>query len=186
MIFFVLACGLGKRRKGDDDDDDEEEEEKPKKKRGRPTLDKNPPNPPKLIAKMRRIMSEIVNYEIEDRAPADAFLELPSRKILPDYYEVIRRPVDIKKIRVRITTSKYRSIDDLEEDFLVMCRNAQTYNVEGSQIHDDSVALAVIFKEMRDKVEKEEAEKAARGEVEEEEKEEVSVGTKIWVFLGHF
>jgi len=27
-------------------------------------------------------------------------MELPSRKELPDYYEVIRKPVDFKKIQV--------------------------------------------------------------------------------------
>ena len=149
---------------------------KPKKKRGRPTtVEKNQaPVSPKLIAKMRRIMTEIVNYEIDERALADAFLELPSRKELPDYYDVIRRPVDIKKIRARITASKYRSVDELQEDFHTMCRNAQTYNIEGSPIYEDSITLQVIFREIREKIEAEEAEKAARGEVEEED-EGVSV-----------
>lgn len=134
---------------------------KPKKKRGRPAMDKNPPNPPKLVAKMRRLMEEIENYETEDRLLAEAFLELPSRKELPDYYEVIRRPVDIKKINSRIRASKYRSMDDLTEDFMHMCTNAQLYNVEGSQIYLDSELLMTVFKDLRDKMEKEEAEKAA-------------------------
>lgn len=133
---------------------------KPKKKRGRPAMDKNPPNPPKLVAKMRRLMEEIENYETEDRLLAEAFLELPSRKELPDYYEVIRRPVDIKKINSRIRASKYRSMDDLTEDFMHMCTNAQLYNVEGSQIYLDSELLMTVFKDLKDKMEKEEAEKA--------------------------
>ena len=29
-------------------------------------------------------------------------MELPSRKELPDYYEVIRKPVDFKKIQVMV------------------------------------------------------------------------------------
>ncbi|KAH9409281.1 Transcription activator BRG1 [Tyrophagus putrescentiae] len=161
-----------KRRRGGGDDDDEEEEmdedgsasaSKPKKKRGRPAMDKNPPNPPKLVAKMRRLMEEIENYETPEdgRLLAEAFFELPSRKELPDYYEVIRRPVDIKKIKARITASKYRSMDDLTEDFMHMCENAQTYNVEGSQIFLDSQLLMTIFKDLKEKIEKEEAEKAA-------------------------
>ena len=129
-------------------------------------------------------MNEIVNHESDDRTLADAFLELPSRKELPDYYDVIRRPVDIKKIRSRITTSKYRSVDDLQEDFHTMCQNAQTYNMEGSQIHDDSLALQVIFREIREKLDKEEAEKAvnqaaaggAGGDAEEDDNDGVSVG----------
>ena len=32
----------------------------------------------------------------------------------------------------RINSHKYRTLDDLEEDFSLMCKNAQTYNIEGS------------------------------------------------------
>lgn len=135
-------------------------------------MDKNLPNPPKMVATMRRIISEVADYtDAEDRVLADAFLELPSRKELPDYYEVIRRPLDIKKIRSRITTHKYRSLDELQDDFLIMCRNAQTYNVEGSQIFEDSIQLQVIFGEVREKIEKEEAEKIAQGEVADDDDE---------------
>jgi len=163
----------GKRSRDADDDDDDD---KPKKKRGRPsTNEKLPPNPPKLTALMRRLMSEIVNYvDAEDRSPADAFLELPSRKELPDYYDVIRKPMDIKKIRAKITVHKYRCLDDVEADFNTMCQNAQTYNVEGSQIFEDSLALQIVFKEIRERLEKEEAEKAARGEADDDEDDEES------------
>ena len=33
-------------------------------------------------------------------------MKLPTRKELPDYYEVIRRPVDISKIQVKIDDGK--------------------------------------------------------------------------------
>lgn len=162
LLLTLCTLLVGKRRKGDDDDDDDDEEEKPKKKRGRPTMEKNPPNPPKLVAKMRKIMSGVVNYtDSEERTLADAFLELPSRKELPDYYEVIRKPVDIKRIRYRISNHKYRSLEELQEDFIQMCQNAQTYNVEGSQIYDDSIMLQTVFYELRAKTEKEAAEAAA-------------------------
>ena len=36
----------------------------------------------------------------DERILSEPFMELPSRKELPDYYEVIRRPVDFKKIQV--------------------------------------------------------------------------------------
>jgi hypothetical protein len=36
----------------------------------------------------------------DDRVLSEPFMELPSRKELPDYYDVIRRPVDFKKIQV--------------------------------------------------------------------------------------
>ena len=36
----------------------------------------------------------------DERILSEPFMELPSRKELPDYYDVIRKPVDFKKIEV--------------------------------------------------------------------------------------
>ena len=38
----------------------------------------------------------------DERILSEPFMELPSRKELPDYYEVIRKPVDFKKIQVTL------------------------------------------------------------------------------------
>ena len=59
---------------------------------------------------------------------------LPPKKDLPDYYELIKKPVDITKIRNRIRNEKYRSLDDLEKDINLMCQNTQKYNIEGSLV----------------------------------------------------
>jgi SWI/SNF-related matrix-associated actin-dependent regulator of chromatin subfamily A protein 2/4 len=144
----------GKKRKGDDYDD-EKPTQLAKKKRGRPTLEKHPPNPPKLLAKMKKLLSFVIQYvDSDDRVLSEAFMELPSRKELPDYYEVIRKPVDIKKIKSRIANHRYRSLDDLQEDFMQLCRNAQTYNVEGSLIYEDSIMLQSVFTKARENFEK--------------------------------
>ena len=46
-------------------------------------------------------------YKDEDgRVLSEPFMKLPTRKELPDYYEVIRRPVDISKIQVKIDDGK--------------------------------------------------------------------------------
>lgn len=40
---------------------------------------------------------------------------------------------------------KYMSLDQLESDVDLMCRNTQEYNIEGSQIFEDSVTLWNVF-----------------------------------------
>lgn len=46
-----------------------------------------------------------MNYEDSDgRILSEPFTALPSRKDLPDYYEVIKKPVDFKKIKVTVTS----------------------------------------------------------------------------------
>lgn len=42
----------------------------------------------------------------DDRPLADIFSVLPSKKDLPDYYHVIKQPVDIRKIKVTCYCSK--------------------------------------------------------------------------------
>lgn len=44
-------------------------------------------------------------------------------------------------LQERINSHKYRTLDDLEEDFTLMCKNAQTYNIEGSIVGFYSVLV---------------------------------------------
>lgn len=165
----------GKKRK-DYDDDDKPSKEPLKKKRGRPTLEKHPPNPPKLMSQMRKLLKVMINYKDADgRVLSEAFLELPSKKELPDYYEVIKKPVDFKKIKNRINNHRYRSIDDLQDDFMLLCRNAQIYNVEGSLIYEDSVILQSVFTSARERLEKEEKTSSKEDSNDEEEDDDDDV-----------
>lgn len=40
------------------------------------------------------------------RVLSEPFMKLPSKRELPDYYEVIKKPLDIKKIMNRIEDGK--------------------------------------------------------------------------------
>uniref|UniRef100_K1P321 Putative global transcription activator SNF2L4 n=1 Tax=Magallana gigas TaxID=29159 RepID=K1P321_MAGGI len=112
---------------------EKDEESKPKKKRGRPPVEKLPPNPRKLTSIMKKILDVVLNYkDRDDRVLSEAFFQLPSKKDLPEYYEIIAKPVDFKKIKQRIRDHRYRSLDDLETDVMLLCENAQSYNIEGS------------------------------------------------------
>ena len=54
-------------------------------------------------------------YKDEDgRVLSEPFMKLPTRKELPDYYEVIRRPVDIFKIKAKIDDGKVRKLINSE------------------------------------------------------------------------
>ncbi|XP_065657289.1 transcription activator BRG1 isoform X3 [Hydra vulgaris] len=130
---------------------------KKKGKRGRPvgtTMRRFDPNPPELTKKMQDLIKAIVQYtNSEGRCLMDPFVMLPTRKELPDYYQVIKQPIDIRKIKDRIAQHRYRNLDDLENDFMIMCRNAQQYNIEQSLIYQDSFKLQALFKEYRNKTE---------------------------------
>uniref|UniRef100_A0A3Q1EFF5 SWI/SNF related BAF chromatin remodeling complex subunit ATPase 4a n=1 Tax=Acanthochromis polyacanthus TaxID=80966 RepID=A0A3Q1EFF5_9TELE len=155
---------------------DKDEEVKKAKKRGRPPAEKLSPNPPSLTKKMRKIVDAVIKYKDGNgRQLSEVFIQLPSRKELPEYYELIRKPVDFRKIKERIRSHKYRSLNDLEKDVMLLCQNAQTFNLEGSLIYEDSIVLQSVFTSVRQKIEKDDE---SEGEESEEEEEEIDEGSE--------
>merc|ERR1712117_716793 len=68
---------------------------------------------------------------------------------------VIRKPVDIAKIQQRIDDEKYEDMDALERDFMILCKNTQHYNEDGSLIFEDSIVLQSVFTNARERLEQE-------------------------------
>jgi hypothetical protein len=59
---------------------------------------------------------------------------------------------------LKVTKSIYfqfSDFDDLERDFMQLCKNAQTYNEEASLIHEDSIVLQSVFTNARQRLEQE-------------------------------
>ncbi|XP_055387914.1 ATP-dependent helicase brm isoform X2 [Condylostylus longicornis] len=149
----------------EDDDDERESKKKRRKRKGRNKDDsdddsviisikrKKQPLDKKIKKQMRKVMSAVIKYATDDgRILSEPFMKLPSRQKLPDYYEIIKRPVDIKKIMQRIEDGKYYEFADLEKDFFQLCQNAQIYNEEASLIYLDSIELQKIFTNARNRV----------------------------------
>lgn len=47
------------------------------------------------------------------------FMEKPSKKLYPDYYQVIAEPIDMLAIEANIKAEKYQSENELIQDFKV-------------------------------------------------------------------
>lgn len=60
---------------------------------------------------------------------------------------------------------QYSDIQDLERDFMLLCQNAQTFNEEASDIHEDSIVLQSVFTNARQRIELE-------GDSEEDDKDD--------------
>merc|ERR1739844_828270 len=151
----------GKKQKRKDEDEDDE----PKKKKKKSVFKK-------LQKQMRKLLEIVIQYEDQDgRVLSDPFMKLPTRKELPDYYEVIRKPVDISKILTKIEDGKYDDMDMMARDFDLLCINTQKYNEDGSLIHEDSIVLQSVFTNAREKLQ---AEWANDQEEPEEPDEEAS------------
>ncbi len=83
---------------------------------------------------------------------SEIFLYLPSRKVkfqnflfswfnlfffqlYPDYYLIVTNPIDLKIIAMKIQNNQYLTLDDMENDLLLMISNAKKYNDPKSQIY---------------------------------------------------
>jgi len=71
------------------------------------------------------------------------FVALPPKKLFPDYYMIITEPICMKMIEKKIKSEEYSSLGDLKKDVQHLCRNAKTYNEDGSLIYVDAVAIEV-------------------------------------------
>nr|XP_018898267.1 PREDICTED: ATP-dependent helicase brm-like [Bemisia tabaci] len=166
----------------------EEEEEEPAKKRRNGTeknpQEKTPPANSGADARMKKQMHKLMTIVVEYTEPQDSrvlsepFMKLPSRRELPDYYEVIKKPLDIKKILTKIDEGKYEELDDLERDFMQLCKNAQLYNEEASLIYEDSIVLQSVFTNARQRLESEEEEAPEEEEKAAPAEEEASSGAE--------
>lgn len=50
---------------------------------------------------------------------------------------------------------QYVDFDELERDFMQLCKNAQMYNEEASLIHEDSIVLQSVFTNARQRLSQE-------------------------------
>merc|ERR1712113_1308670 len=155
---------IGAEEEDSDDAPSGYQEETPRKKKKKRARDEPEDEPRKkkkkadrrFMKKMKKLIEVVMQYEDSDgRVLSEPFYKLPSRKELPDYYEVIRKPVDIAKIQQRIDDEKYEDMDALERDFMILCKNTQHYNEDGSLIFEDSIVLQSVFTNARERLEQE-------------------------------
>lgn len=68
-------------------------------------------------------------YKQEDSWP---FLAPVSRKAAPDYYEIIKKPMDLGTMRHKLDSFKYTSDEEFIADGMIVFQNCQQYNQENT------------------------------------------------------
>ena len=105
---------------------------------------------------LTKLYTDIVNnaMELKDESTGEVisgpFLKLPPKKLYPDYYELIEKPVSINEIRsAAVAKRRYGpaidgngvSLDDFLEMWQRLAKNAATYNDPESLIVNDANLL---------------------------------------------
>ncbi|KAI7874767.1 Bromodomain-containing protein [Lichtheimia hyalospora FSU 10163] len=96
---------------------------------------------------------QLYNYIKECRDPeddehflSDFFVQLPSKRQYPDYYQVIKHPIALSKIKTKIDQQEYTAVTELKSDIDLMVSNAKKYNIKESQVYQDAVKLQKLVK----------------------------------------
>ncbi|XP_071960980.1 protein polybromo-1-like isoform X2 [Antedon mediterranea] len=103
----------------------------------------------KIVMKQRmlQLCDKLAKYQDETgRYPIELFLEKPSKKLYPDYYQVITEPIDLTTIRNDIEAESYPNEEAVMGSFQLMFNNARLYNEEGSLVYQDANLLESILK----------------------------------------
>ncbi|KAM6468203.1 protein polybromo-1 isoform 8-T9 [Liasis olivaceus] len=92
---------------------------------------------------------------------SELFQKLPSKVQYPDYYAIIKEPIDLKTIAQRIQNGSYKSIHAMTKDIDLLVKNAKTYNEPGSQVFKDANAIKKIFNMKKAEIEHSELTKSS-------------------------
>ncbi|XP_048111627.1 protein polybromo-1 isoform X3 [Alosa alosa] len=103
---------------------------------------------------LEQLLDAVVSYtEPSGRLVSELFQRLPSKVQYPDYYEIIKEPIDLKTIAQKIQINFYRSPHAMSKDIDLLVKNAKTYNEPGSQVFKDANTLKKVFAQRRAELE---------------------------------
>jgi chromatin structure-remodeling complex subunit RSC1/2 len=121
---------------------------------------------------MQSLLDYIYDYRLKDGSdPSKLFHRKVNKRMLPDYYDVIKEPMAMSTIKAKINTKEYRNIKDFVRDWALISFNAQVYNIPLSKAYVDAVEIRrIVNTELGKFVEdgvltKEEAEMPYLGEI---------------------
>lgn len=87
------------------------------------------------------------NYEEDGQEIALGFNRIPNKRLLPDYFDVIKEPVAFSTIRGKVQKKQYTDFSQFVRDVALICHNAQVYNRPSAPIFQDAVRLQAVFRE---------------------------------------
>ncbi|XP_068951646.1 protein polybromo-1 isoform X39 [Petaurus breviceps papuanus] len=128
-------------QKGDADEDDEEEDGHDNQ--GTMSEVSSPSYLKEILEQLLEAIAIATNPS--GRLISELFQKLPSKVQYPDYYAIIKEPIDLKTIAQKIQNGSYKSIHAMAKDIDLLAKNAKTYNEPGSQVFKDANSIKKIF-----------------------------------------
>ncbi|ROL50781.1 Protein polybromo-1 [Anabarilius grahami] len=157
-VFLSTKNELLQGGEGEDADDDEEGEDVEN-----PSSSMEEERPPSYLkAILEQLLEAIVSCtDSSGRLVSELFQKLPSKLHYPDYYAVIKEPIDLRTVAQRIQAGHYKSISAMAKDIDLLTKNAKTYNEPGSQVFKDANTIKKVFSQRKTEIEQAEPTKSS-------------------------
>uniref|UniRef100_A0A8C2A4Q9 Protein polybromo-1 n=1 Tax=Cyprinus carpio TaxID=7962 RepID=A0A8C2A4Q9_CYPCA len=152
-IFLSTKNELLQGAEGEEAEDDEDGED-----------GENPSRPPSYLkAILEQLLEAIVSCtDSSGRLVSELFQKLPSKLHYPDYYAVIKEPIDLRTVAQKIQVcGALKLFYAMAKDVDLLTKNAKTYNEPGSQVFKDANAIKKVFALRRTEIEQAEPTKSS-------------------------
>ncbi|XP_062842241.1 protein polybromo-1 isoform X2 [Trichomycterus rosablanca] len=126
----------------DDDDDGDDTREHP----GGAVEDESASSVREVL---EQLLDTVLRHSEHGRQISELFLRLPSKIQYPDYYAIIKEPIDLRAIAQRIQIGYYKCVNQMSKDIDLLVKNAKTYNEPGSQVFKDANTIKRIFSQKK-------------------------------------
>ncbi|XP_068598056.1 protein polybromo-1-like [Brachionichthys hirsutus] len=100
--------------------------------------------------RLKEVLEQLLEAVVSHADPSghlvsELFQKLPSKVHYPDYYAIIKEPIDLRTIAQRIQIGHYKNVSAMAKDIDLMAKNAKTYNEPGSQVFKDANTIKKVF-----------------------------------------
>lgn len=104
-----------------------------------------------LTSQFHSVLDELIAYKQRGRVLSEIFMDEPSRRQYPEYYQVINNATSFNSVRKMVNKGQLKTIDSFLDAVRLIFDNATTFNEESSIIYTDAVALS---KQLQSKIDK--------------------------------
>ncbi|KAI4143340.1 MAG: hypothetical protein L6R39_004604 [Caloplaca ligustica] len=95
---------------------------------------------------MKRVIDNLYTYRQSDgHDPSKVFHRKVNKRVLPDYYEVIKDPIALSTLKSKVQNREYGGFAGFVRDCALIPHNAQTYNRPEAGAYQDALVIKGVM-----------------------------------------
>ncbi|GAM89344.1 hypothetical protein ANO11243_073810 [Dothideomycetidae sp. 11243] len=109
--------------------------------------------PEEVWSAMLDVLNYVYDFRGEDNHdPSKIFHRKVNKRLLPDYYDIIKEPIALSTIKSKVNAKEYLTFQDFVRDFALVPHNAFVYNLPDSGAYQDALVIKQLLEEQLKKL----------------------------------